>query len=65
MDIFFILLLTNSCETDDPLRDYSPEIMFDNSNHLLPGKHIACIETDSKRDIWIGTANNGVFVLNQ
>ena len=57
----FSLLLTNSCEKDepikkdDPIKDYSPEVHFDITSRLLEGIKIDCIETDSRGNIWIAS----------
>jgi hypothetical protein len=70
--IYFLpLLLNNACEKagtitkDDPIKNYSPAISFDILTRLLEGKHINCIESGIEGNIWVGTAKNGVFVLNQ
>ena len=74
--LILFLLLSNSCEKDDPLitendpltpkedilKDYSPEVSFDITSRLLEGKPITCIEPNYKGNTWIASGKELYFI---
>jgi ligand-binding sensor domain-containing protein len=75
--LILFLLLSNSCEKDDPLiiendpltpkedvlKEYSPVVSFDITSRLLEGKRIDCIEPNYKGITWIASGNE-LYYLN-
>jgi ligand-binding sensor domain-containing protein len=47
------------------LHVYNGESWEDSPEGIFPDDFITTIEADSDNNIWVGTAHNGVFVLNQ
>ena len=47
------------------LHVFNGELWEESPEGIFPEDYITTIETDSDNNIWIGTANNGVFILNQ
>jgi ligand-binding sensor domain-containing protein len=74
--IILPLLVSISCEKDDPLiiednpliskkdtlKDYSPEVSFDITNRLLEGKYITCIEPNYDGNTWIASGNELFYI---
>lgn len=70
------LILSCSCQKDDPLisddqplvksedtlRNYSPEVSFEITDHLLEGKAITCIEPNYKGNTWVASGKELYYV---
>jgi len=59
----FILLLFSavSCERDDAVNHFPPEVKFDVSDRLLEGHPVTCIDFDDDGNPWIGS---GTFIYH-
>ncbi len=55
--LLIILLLTISCEKNDPVNGFQAEVRFDVSYRLLEGKKISCIDFNDKGNAWIGSGS--------
>ena len=47
------------------LRVYDGESWLSSPEGIFPEDYITVIEVDSENNIWVGTSQNGVFILNQ
>jgi ligand-binding sensor domain-containing protein len=47
------------------LRVYNGKSWLSSPEGILPDDYITTIETDSDNNIWVGTYQNGVFIINQ
>ena len=63
---FFILLLllTVSCQKDDLINNFPSRVRFDITSQLLEGKHISCIDIDTKGNIYIASDKELYYINN-
>lgn len=63
---FFVLplLLTVSCQKDDLISNFPASVSFDISGRMLEGKHISCMDIDTKGNICIGSDKELYFINN-
>lgn len=60
-----LLLLTISCQKDDLINNFPAGVSFDVTSRLLEGKHITCLDTDSKGTICIASGKELYYTNNK
>jgi ligand-binding sensor domain-containing protein len=62
--VFTILILTWSCRKNDKINNLDSMVSFDISYQLLKGKHIDCITTDNKGNVFIASNTDIYYASN-
>jgi ligand-binding sensor domain-containing protein len=62
--VFLVLVLTSSCKKDDQINNFGTRVSFDISYQLLKGKHIDCIATDNKGNVFIASDTEIYYAAN-
>ena len=58
-------LAENRGEHSPLLHVYNGKSWIESPEDMFPDDYITTIETDSENNIWVGTYNSGVFIINQ